>query len=176
MKWIGRKSASCVIDEIAKENEMPKCIYCGGREFFEGPSGGMSTNILCANDACRHWFNWTPAIGELDDLNRVEPTAAERTAEQTKQRAAADAAREARFEEGRAAYRERKSLHTLRVEKPYGGYSEATANVDRIMGYIEAMGNDVHEILRKAEAQLERIGKILPPEIPYNEFKERTGA
>jgi hypothetical protein len=50
-----------------------KCTYCGGTKFFEGPSGGMSTNILCANDKCRHWFNWTPFINVLDDLKRVEP-------------------------------------------------------------------------------------------------------
>jgi hypothetical protein len=52
-----------------------KCPYCKGTKFFEGPQGGMSTNILCANNECRHWFNYTPMpTGEylLDDLNRVE--------------------------------------------------------------------------------------------------------
>lgn len=49
-----------------------KCSYCGGEKFYTGPSGGLSTNILCANKDCRHWFNSTP-IG-LEDLKRVEPT------------------------------------------------------------------------------------------------------
>lgn len=53
---------------------MPKpfsCTYCGGTAFLKGPSGGLSTNILCANPDCRHWFNGTP-FG-IDDLKRVEP-------------------------------------------------------------------------------------------------------
>lgn len=48
-----------------------KCSYCGGTEFFEGPSGGLSVNILCANKACSHWFNWGPGMF-FDDLNKVE--------------------------------------------------------------------------------------------------------
>src|SRR5690349_13378294 len=59
---------------FGREPSMPKCTYCGGTEFYEGPSGGMSTNVLCANSNCRHWFNWTPVLEKLDDLNRVEPT------------------------------------------------------------------------------------------------------
>lgn len=47
------------------------CIYCEGTDFYEGPSGGLSTNILCANKNCRHWFNVTP-FG-LEDLHKVEP-------------------------------------------------------------------------------------------------------
>lgn len=48
----------------------PRCRYCGGRRFFEGPSGGMSTNIMCAEPACEHWFNHTPFMA-LDDLHQV---------------------------------------------------------------------------------------------------------
>lgn len=58
-------------------NGKPKCTYCGGVDFLVGPSGGISTNILCSNPECRHWFNWTPAIPLLEDLNKVEPTATE---------------------------------------------------------------------------------------------------
>jgi hypothetical protein len=47
----------------------PRCTYCGGVDFYEGPSGGMSTNILCANDQCRHKFNCTPMLRQLDDLH-----------------------------------------------------------------------------------------------------------
>jgi len=51
-----------------------KCKYCGGTKFYEGPSGGLATNVLCANPKCRHWFNYLPEpIDRLDDLNRVEP-------------------------------------------------------------------------------------------------------
>lgn len=56
-----------------KRNEVT-CTYCGGTGWYEGPQGGMSTNILCANAKCRHWFNWTPIVNQLDDINRVEPT------------------------------------------------------------------------------------------------------
>lgn len=56
----------------AKYLQIPRCTYCRGTEFYEGPSGGMSTNILCANPECRHWFNYIPILGRLDDLNRVE--------------------------------------------------------------------------------------------------------
>jgi len=49
-----------------------KCSYCGGIKFYEGPTGGMSRNLLCANPRCRHWFNYTPVIDRLDDLHRVE--------------------------------------------------------------------------------------------------------
>lgn len=126
---------------------MPKCTYCGGTEWYEGPSGGMSVNILCANENCRHWFNHTPMLDELDDLKRVEPTAEEKTAEQAKRRAEADAAREARFEEGRKAFYEGKPMHTLRVDPAYGGYAEPKDNIDRICGYVEVMAKDVQSLM-----------------------------
>jgi len=31
------------------------CPDCGGEQFMEGPSGGMSTNVRCSS--CKHWFN-----------------------------------------------------------------------------------------------------------------------
>lgn len=58
--------------EESKSQQL-QCLYCHGTSFYEGPSGGMSTNILCANNECRHWFNYTALINKLDDLNRVEP-------------------------------------------------------------------------------------------------------
>lgn len=51
----------------------PTCTYCQGTEWYIGPSGGLSTNILCSNKECRHWFNYTPVLDQLDDLKRVEP-------------------------------------------------------------------------------------------------------
>lgn len=35
------------------------CPDCGGKGFYEGPSGGMSTNIFCMNRDCRSGFNIT---------------------------------------------------------------------------------------------------------------------
>lgn len=72
MSWF-RKSRSPDPPE-AKEATCgkPRCSYCGGTDFFEGPSGGVCVNIRCANEKCRHWFNFTP-FG-LEDLNRVDPT------------------------------------------------------------------------------------------------------
>ena len=32
-----------------------KCPDCGSTAFYEGPSGGLCTNIRCAG--CSHWFN-----------------------------------------------------------------------------------------------------------------------
>jgi len=41
------------------------CPDCGGKGgFYEGPSGGMSTNIYCMNPKCRAFFNFTPMFGE----------------------------------------------------------------------------------------------------------------
>lgn len=40
-----------------------KCPDCGCEGFYEGPSGGLSTNIECANEECKHRFNVTPMIG-----------------------------------------------------------------------------------------------------------------
>lgn len=65
-----------------------KCSYCGGTEFYEGPSGGMSVNVLCANDNCRHWFNYQqPPINNLmEDLYRIEPSEEEKETEEEQRR------------------------------------------------------------------------------------------
>ena len=49
------------------------CTYCGGDLFNEGPQGGLSTNIMCANERCQHWFDWHLGIFPTDDLNEVGP-------------------------------------------------------------------------------------------------------
>jgi len=42
------------------------CPFCGGRNWFEGPCGGGSTNIYCANGDCDAGFNlpgpFTPLV------------------------------------------------------------------------------------------------------------------
>jgi len=48
-----------------------KCPYCGGIEWHEGPSGGMSTSIMCGNPECEHWFTFHQWIIPLEDLHRT---------------------------------------------------------------------------------------------------------
>jgi len=36
------------------------CPFCRGDQFYEGPQGGLSTNIFCANEACKAGFNLPP--------------------------------------------------------------------------------------------------------------------
>lgn len=45
--------------ELIEANECPDCHHHDG--FYEGPSGGLSTNVECVN--CHHWFNITPVVG-----------------------------------------------------------------------------------------------------------------
>jgi hypothetical protein len=45
--------------QMIELGECPDCHHFDG--FLEGPSGGLSTNIICIN--CRHRFNVTPMIG-----------------------------------------------------------------------------------------------------------------
>ena len=33
------------------------CPDCGSREWYQGPSGGMTTNYTCAGKDCGHRFN-----------------------------------------------------------------------------------------------------------------------
>jgi hypothetical protein len=40
----------------------PDCHSLAG--FYQGPSGGASTNIFCANPKCRQGFNFTNMFGE----------------------------------------------------------------------------------------------------------------
>lgn len=46
------------------------CPDCGGDGFYEGPSGGLSTNIKCANPECGSEFNVTPMIGIADRIGK----------------------------------------------------------------------------------------------------------
>lgn len=103
-----------------------KCPNCGGVKWHEGPSGGMSTNILCANKECRHWYNHT-GFGELEDLHRVEPSPEEKERIQH------------RRQQGRDAYLEGRSVDDLR-------YPQSTANMDRLAGFLDAMAADVRNL------------------------------
>lgn len=49
-----------------------RCPDCGKKtDFYEGPSGGMSTNIFCAQ--CGHGFNITPVIGIAERIGARMP-------------------------------------------------------------------------------------------------------
>lgn len=43
-------------DEAA-ELKTGHCCFCHGDRFLEGPEGGMSVNVKCANEACGAKFN-----------------------------------------------------------------------------------------------------------------------
>jgi len=45
----------------------PVC-ECGCRNFYEGPSGGMATNISCAD--CGTWYNIAPMLGIFEKLDK----------------------------------------------------------------------------------------------------------
>jgi hypothetical protein len=121
-------------------SNMTTCTYCGGTKWYEGPSGGAATNILCANEKCRHWFNISP-FG-LDDLKRVEPTAEEKTKAQSDARAVADNARLKCYNEGRAFYQAGKSTRDC-INILYGGYALAGDDALRMCGFIDALAEDV---------------------------------
>lgn len=86
-----------------------KCLYCKGTEFYEGPSGGLSINVLCANPECRHWFNYN-LLTELEDLHRVEPTKEEKQQVKTDQITKMKHDQNERFEEGKIAFIENREL------------------------------------------------------------------
>lgn len=50
--------------KLFKQIATGKCPDCGLEGFYEGPSGGASTNIVCTNEETPHWFNVTPMFGE----------------------------------------------------------------------------------------------------------------
>lgn len=53
-----------------------RCPFCGGEEFYEGPSGGIAMNWFCGNELCGAGFNITPVRelgGQLIKEPRREP-------------------------------------------------------------------------------------------------------
>jgi hypothetical protein len=50
-----------------------QCPDCKGKEFFDGPSGGMSQNIKCANQECGSEFCIGPFFARR--TNRAEKDA-----------------------------------------------------------------------------------------------------
>jgi len=118
-----------------------KCTYCGGTEFYEGPSGGLSTNILCANEKCRHWFNYMGVIDKLEDLNRVEPTDEEREAERIAKQAERDAAPDKFYEEGAEIYRKGGSAKEC-LESAPDWHGVNGSDLYRLAGFVDALSAD----------------------------------
>jgi hypothetical protein len=114
-----------------KAKDMLKCTYCGGTAWIGGPSGGMNQNILCANKDCRHWFDYVPGL-VFEDLQKVEPTAAE--AKENEKTVMAE--RKLRIEEdlkkGAEFYRRGRLLSDVFNELPYHNGAFAA-------GWLEAM-------------------------------------
>lgn len=138
----------------AKDDPL-KCPYCGGTKFFEGPSGGMSTNILCANTECRHWFNYHQGIMPMDDLHRVEPTEAEKEAKKREQEAAKDDAFAGRLRVGYAAYKEYGNTTVLRLGQQERGFTYPRhEQIDQLCGFMDAMCDEL-KTLREKVAVLE---------------------
>jgi hypothetical protein len=53
---------------VGVKNTCPDCRQHG---FYEGPSGGMSTNIFCMNRDCRSGFNVTSFGGGVGTCERI---------------------------------------------------------------------------------------------------------
>jgi hypothetical protein len=48
----------------------PDCKAKGG--FYQGPQGGLSTNIFCRNRECRQGFNVTPAVEYAERIHKLD--------------------------------------------------------------------------------------------------------
>lgn len=58
MKLFKRKEKSLTIKDNTINIRLPHCYNCLSTKFYEGPSGGLSINIKCAE--CGLWYNYTP--------------------------------------------------------------------------------------------------------------------
>lgn len=121
---------------------MIKCTYCGGEGFYEGPEGPGAQNILCANPACRHWFNNT--ITGLHDLNKVEPTEDERKAMLAAEEKKKYDEVQGLLDEGKAIYEEGKPLAEACVDYIYNRHTGIyTKDTLRIAGWLQAQAGSV---------------------------------
>lgn len=119
-----------------------KCVYCGGADFYEGPNGGMSINVLCANPKCRHWFN--DVLGDLKDLNRVEPTDEEKEQQRKNREGTINLGLprmlvkiEDIYQEGRKLFAAGDPSRSCFQEGQCGGYGAAHSNIFRLSGWLD---------------------------------------
>lgn len=123
---------------------MPVCKYCGGTKFYEGPGGGAAQNLLCANEDCRHWFNYV--LGELQDLERVEPTKEEQQAEKIEWDQKAMLGKLATWGEGRLAFMQRKTARECVTSTNHNGlgfYGAAGDDLMRLAGWLDAFADSL---------------------------------
>lgn len=129
-----------IMENFEKKDNPLICPYCGGDKFREGPSGGMSTNILCANPDCRHWFNYHGGILPMDDLKRVEPTEAEKEAEKRKHDKAKDEAFATRIRQGYDFFKQYGSTTVMRLAQQERGFTYPRhEQIDQLCGFMDAM-------------------------------------
>lgn len=113
------------------------CPYCKETKFFEGPSGGVSTNVLCANPECRHWFNYQSIFDKLEDLHRVEPSDEEKERGRIAAKQEILEEPEKQYQKGIAHYISGKSAKEMLSSKPL--WPECTgADFYKLAGYIDA--------------------------------------
>lgn len=55
-----------------------QCPDCKSHGFYEGPSGGMSTNIFCTNRECRSGFNLTRFTSTQGTCERISQASIDR--------------------------------------------------------------------------------------------------
>lgn len=115
-----------------------KCTYCGGTKFLEGPSGGGSINILCANYQCRHWFNEMGPFG-LQDLHCIEPTDEEKIVNR-------QALKTAKEQSHLALYQSGKDLFTTGNPARSCISEDGTEmSVLRLAGWLDAFRSDIEK-------------------------------
>jgi hypothetical protein len=119
-----------------------RCTYCGGTDFWAGPSGGGSVNQRCANPKCRHWFTET-AVG-FEDLQAVEPLPEEVGLDYKRAAEEFSARNLTIYNEGVAAFKADVSLFNLlrAHQSPFGGYASGE-NLWRFAGWLDAL----HEVV-----------------------------
>lgn len=157
LKWFAGANVPVVKKDEPEDNGP---TYCGGDKFFEGPSGGMSTNILCANPDCRHWFNWHAGILPMDDLHRVEPSNEEKASQADAKQLERDREFSERLNIGATSYREHGSIAALRQQQfqvarwTYPKPEE----IDQLCGFIMGMCDEI-KTLREKVAELELMAR-----------------
>ena len=112
-----------------------RCTYCGGSDFYEGPSGGMSTNILCVNKNCRHWFNYMGGDFPFEDLHKIEPMDEEKEEVERVKQKERDEWPEKIMNEGREIYKTGKGPIDCAKDSGATTYT----SLIRLCGFIEAM-------------------------------------
>lgn len=130
----GKKPDAESDDSVEQEEKVIKCTYCGGTQFYGGPEGGLSQNILCANPNCRHWFNHT--VFGMDDLHKVEPTEEEKQTEKQKRQAERDEQDLALIAEGAKIYKDGHHIRDCIRRRQYTNVP--WEDLLRVMGWTEA--------------------------------------